>query len=242
MSNPLPTATVIPNSLSVRVALKNAAHKIDGSKWAFMQLFLAEILLALCLGIVAGYDHIHSGTKLAMGLETGRMFYNWLLTILYCYLGIRRARGQSISINDIRNVLQPKIILNSLGYTIFWCIICFITILFVIAKPFSSLLIGTALLFFNVRLLLTSFFIIDKQMNLFDAIEASFNATQNHFWKLLGSIFLTILFVLVGIITLGVGMVWIIPLVYIFWGEIYVQLSAAFSKPMKKVEADFHLG
>ncbi len=227
------------HTLSIRTAFSNAVSKVNGSKWAFMQLLLCQLLLVLCFVVIRIYDHISTGAGSHIILEVIRMIIDYILFMACTYFGIRRAQGQSISINDIRNVLQFRIIFNQFAYIIFWILVCFIFILISLMEPYSALLGGGVIAFFGVRLTLTTSFIIDKNMNFIDAIESSFNSTNGNFWKLTASWFLTVCLFLSGIVTLGIGIIWLIPLIYIFMGEIYLQLSDGFDK---KKELEFHLG
>lgn len=227
------------HTLSIRTAFSNAVSKVNGSKWEFMQVLLCQFLFVFCLIVIQIHDHVSFGTGYHIVLQVIRLIVDSLLAIIYLYFGIRRAQGQSISINDIRNVFKFRILCNQFAYIILWALVSFLCILASTMKPYSALLLGGVMVFFGIRLTLTNSFIIDKNMNFIDAIESSFHSTKGNFWKLTASLLLFVCLFLGGIVTLGIGIIWLMPLIYIFMGEIYLQLSDGFDK---KTELEFHLG
>ena len=70
-----------------------------------------------------------------------------------------------------------------------------------------------------------SYFIIDKNLTAFAAIEASWTATNLNFWKLAGALCLSSLMLIGATLTLGIGAIWLVPLIELFYGDMYLQLS-----------------
>lgn len=215
---------VIPmsNTLSINTALSNAIIKINGSKRTFMPLWLTQLLLALFFTAIHRYELLSSHSKILLAFDLAYIVLNTLILIAYLYFGIQRARNQSISLDEIRNALQTSIILNKITLSIYWGLVLFIATLIAIMQPYSLILTGSIITFLIVRLTLAPSFIIDKKMNFVDAVEASYIATKNNFWKLVASYALLIS---VGLLLGGIGIFWLMPFHFIFMGEIYLQLG-----------------
>ncbi len=233
------------NPFSVFSALSTATQKLDkATLYAFLPLSFITFILTVIYYLSKG--SLHPIAFVFIGLV--RSTFLFLVTFSKKYFAIQRAKNQPISIELATKPFTANIIISSiLAMFIKGVILTPIALLFLFHGRIYTLILSIALLaYILIRFSLADYFIIEKNMTAFDAIEASFAATRWQFWKILGAITLTIAMIFGIALTVGIGGIWLIPLIQIFWGEIYLQLSQPTStlqsyKPAKGLESEMHL-
>jgi hypothetical protein len=90
----------------------------------------------------------------------------------------------------------------------------------------TSYLVGLIILMIlSLRLILSLAFILDKNVNPWQAIVLSFKATHGNAWRIFGFYILAYLILFLSAIPFGIGLIWTIPLIFICYGLVYKTLS-----------------
>ena len=225
-------------SLQICDTAKTAANKMNGAKgsiWAYIGVFF---LVGLACGIITAILNIKEITGII----------NWIIQLIASgcgtYLGICRAKGQSLQWTMIKDVIKGKTIFHLILATVLQALVYAPPIIVFIltgiihtasgseSSFFSiwsllTLVVAIAMTYIYIRLLLTIGFIVDKHLNAWAALVASFKATKGNVCNLIGVYILVTLTLTACIITLGIGFIWGIPFLAILHGEVYVRLSNA---------------
>ncbi|OJI06355.1 hypothetical protein BK004_04295 [bacterium CG10_46_32] len=95
---------------------------------------------------------------------------------------------------------------------------------------FLLILVGTPFLFvfgiiYAVRLQFAPYLVIDKNLGPLIAIKESWNITRGMFWDLVVLALILLAINLLGIVALGVGLLWSIPTSLLVFGFVYRKLS-----------------
>jgi hypothetical protein len=223
--------------LPVMESVKSAWFKLKGAKgtlWSVLILWLAAVLILEFLRENNAPDgFITLLTALAVIAQA-------LLTWSLIYMGIQRACDLPIRFGMITRGFNVTTILYMIGFYILRALIVLPATIFlgvgsflihstsVIAFMVGALLIvlGIATVFYLiVRMTLGQAIILDKHRNSWEALKLSFQITQGNFWNLTGISIINILIVLASIMTLGIGLIWSLPYLFIVYGEIYKRLT-----------------
>jgi uncharacterized membrane protein len=76
-----------------------------------------------------------------------------------------------------------------------------------------------------IRMVSATLFVIVENSNPWQAICKSFEITKNNALLLFGLSLINLLALLFGILTFGIGMLWVAPFNYISWAEAYKRLT-----------------
>lgn len=154
------------------------------------------------------------------------------------YIGIQRAFHLPITSRFVFRAFESDIFFKIIGaYIIKFFLFLPSTILLGIgiigsksegAFFFLALLCGLigfiGFIYTMVRICLTIAFILDKRFGPWQAIRASFQATRDNVWNLIGIFLIQWLVFIIASIPLGIGLIWAIPFGLILYGMIYKQL------------------
>lgn len=80
-------------------------------------------------------------------------------------------------------------------------------------------------IFVSLRMILAAAYVLDKNAGPWQAILLSFKATQSNVLRLLGLFIVQGFIFLLGVITAGIGFIWIMPYAFIIYGLAYKRLS-----------------
>lgn len=170
-----------------------------------------------------------------------------ILVLGVCYLGLLRGQGKDIQFSIVKEVFNFKTILYTIGLYILYLFFSLLMVLpiFLIMHArlpnmvdnVESLLTPTNILFLilvfawityaaylYVRTYLTFPIILLQQKNPWAAMVESYRATQSHVLSLSLLMLLQFIFVFLGAIPLGIGLIWALPLIYISYGVAYKKL------------------
>lgn len=214
-------------------------EKVKGAKESIWAGALLTICIAIAIGILAAIGkNIHPIVGSFFNFIYA--FVNFFLQLGFIYIGIRRAADLPISYKQIfrpfkLSILSNLILLYIIKFLIYLPFIIlmatgmFLNQSFIIFSIGSliSLLAYIGLIYLSVRLLLSAYFILDKgDLSPFDALKLSYNATRGNFWRIIGVLLCQIGILILGLITLGIGLIWFIPLILIITGTLYRRLQA----------------
>lgn len=224
-------------------SIKLAWEKVKGTKKTFWLILLIIFILQLINSAINGFIStkpsfvfIYSLIGLVVSI-TGTIF-TWGLI----YLGIQRAKGESIKASMVKYVFDFWIFLKMIGATILQFFIALPAfILFFVAfliqakmgtgggvSVLSIILDLIAFIYFVfifVRLFLVPCLIIAEKQNPWKAIKTSFKATKSHFWQLLGLFIINWFICIISILLLCIGLIWSLPYLFINFGVVYKKLT-----------------
>ncbi len=226
--------------LPVGETLGNAWDKVKGSKKSFWAAFIILFIIAFGIGILQG---IAKGMSPGLGFIVGIVgqIIIFLMQIGLLYIGIQRAFDLPITYTQLFRAFDGAIALRAIGLYILQVIIfippfiaIFIGVFLGAATRGSTLgsiisvllcLIGTiGLIYLSIRMMMGMALILDKGLNPWKAVKASFHITRSNFWSLLGILFLQFLIVFISLIPMGIGSIWTMPFMFILYGVMYKKL------------------
>lgn len=223
--------------LPIEETLKSSWQKVSGSKGIIWIAFAIVFLLTIGINIVGGIFSIFT-PKAAFVINLLGSIATSLLTIGITYIGIKRAQDLPISYNLMLKVLEGATIWRVVGTYFLTIIIIAIPIgigfgLTTLAAMANSqllpsllmILFGLAAIYVSVRVGLGMAFVLDKDMNPWEAIKSSFRVTQGNFWRIIAIYIILELIVIISALPLGIGLIWTIPYSLIMYGSVYKNLS-----------------
>jgi hypothetical protein len=247
-------------TLPVLDTARAAWAKVYGAKGTIWAAFIIYFIVAMVFGVIEG---LLETTPYFLQVIINIVFYLILFVFVMglLYIGITRAKDAPISYKllfyafDTNMALKliavyllqilifiPAVILMVIGF-ILGNISGFLTVLSLIA----SLALYVYLL---IRVILSLGFVLDKDLGPVQAIKASFRATRDNVWNVLGIVAIQIVIIAVCLIPYGIGslgflisetvgsvltlisipftiacFVWAMPFGLILYGMLYKALS-----------------
>lgn len=222
-------------SFSAVDCISEAWSLVKGAKWPIWSVFLASILCnVLSLIPFIGIIFICVSIYLTIGM---------------IYLGLLRGQGKDIHFSMIKDIFNIKTILYVIGG--FLLLYLFILLMFflptaiiahfqlpheikdlsvlqtpinaVIAILFLFWVVYAAYLYLRISYLVLPIVLL-QQKNPWAAMVESYKATQSHVLSLSLLFILQFIFYFVGMIPLGIGLIWTLPLFFISTGVAYKKL------------------
>lgn len=229
--------------LPIQDSISTAWQRVRGAKgtiWAAIGM-LVLVAIGFCILTYIGKAILPASKPVINFI--GQIF-NFLLQLGLLYIGIKRALDLPIRYTMVFHALNlalaAKLILLYILETIIMLPVALIFLILpsmLIVVPHSPdalrlvvafcYLIGIiGMIYLMIRMILALAFVLDKNMGAWDAIKSSFAATKKNVWRLIGIVIVKICAILLGVITLGIGLIWAIPFVTILYGVIYTKLRA----------------
>lgn len=232
--------------ISIEQVLRISWDKTKGAKATIWGAFAIYIL---CLVFLEGIKEIGiQATAIIYNVAVsqvkkhpsiGIQIYNFIVLIIdtllmsgIWYMGIRRAINLPISASMAFKIFQLRLALKVIGTKILYYILTALPLIMmgimsgvirVVSVPL--LIIGGLLsIWLMTRLSMMIMLVLAEQVSPWQAAKISFNATNGNFWQLFGIGITSILCIIAGILTLGIGLIWILPFVFILFGVVYQQL------------------
>jgi hypothetical protein len=251
LSPDLVSATTGNYSIPVFAIFSTAWRHIKGIKKAFWQglglLFLVMVGLYIVLGFLLAvcdifyFDRLRAICQFFMGgfIEVFRL----LLSISLIFLALSHLRGQTINaqiVFEFRKNYQPLAYMGILAYLFDQMLLSGTH--FILHKLTDSglpgvLVIGEGvwvvlfiLLYSYITLLITMamLLILDKKMQFKDSLKIALISINQHWVKNIVLLILaSLLFLLGGIVTLGIGLIWLLPLFFLITAIQYQQIFCA---------------
>jgi uncharacterized membrane protein len=218
--------------------LFQAWEKTSGSKYVIWQSTIAILILTLGFSVLNALFTLHTPSLYFLIHSLIQVLAN-LLVIGLVAIGIRHALNQPISVQCLFEPLKlptlGKLIVLYLLQALIYMVLGLISVIgyfisrsalahaFLFALPFY--LIATVLtVFMSVRLALALAFVLDKKMNGWEAIKASYRVTQGNFFNLIIFFFFQVAIVVISAIPLFIGLIWTFPFLLVSYGVIYRKL------------------
>lgn len=209
---------------------------VKGSFWASLGVLFA---IMFGFGVIQGLTE--SNVVIAVIVSLISNVIGYLIQLGLIYMGIRRAKDQPIDFKMMFFAFDLNVAMKVVGLYILQVLIFIIPILVIMLGSFlissgkiapmilgSILCIASAIgaLVVGVRISLSMAFVLDTGLAPVAAIKASFAATDQNFWNLLGLFLLEFIIIVASIIPLGIGLIWTLPFCFICYGLIYQRLRS----------------
>lgn len=204
-----------------------AEKKLKGAKGPILIACLFYSLIKLSFFL---FDYLPSDVRIPSIWfyvnNTASYFIEELLLIGIFYIGIRRAYDLPISFRNMFIVLSPKKFFKVLlTFLLTMCMPILLMFLLMLTYFWLFLFLLLPISYFMMRFSFATLLVIDKNMNPIQAMHNSTMMTRGVILKLLGSLFVKLIVLFCGVLVLGIGLIWALPLTVIYTGEIYKILA-----------------
>lgn len=198
---------------SITGVLKEGLRRAEGVKLTFIGSIIIYVLIAVFVKSLLKFIFPDTGSLLsAYASSTVEMLFTLPILIGIMLLGVKRARDETLEVPSIFNYFG-MIIPIMLAYVAMTIILTLGLILFII--PGIYLAISYAFVYT---------LIVDKGMNVWEAMELSRKTVTQQWFKFFGLSLLSGVIILISAIPLGIGLIWTIPMTYISYGLLYHRL------------------
>lgn len=225
-------------ALPIKETLNSAWTKVEGSKKTFFIAFIILFAVMFGISLVEGvFQAINSG--LGSFAKIIANIVGYLLQMGFLYMGICRAKDQPLNYTLLFRAFNLMRALSIIGLYILEALIFFIpsmiifasTFIYAIGFPGATLISVTllalaifAIVYIAIRLIPGIALILDKDVNPVAAVRESFRLTQGNAFNLFVITLVQIIAIAFGIITFGIGLIWMLPFSLITYGLIYRKL------------------
>ncbi len=198
---------------SIEDVLREAWAKTDGSKASFALAFLMYLVVYVGVGFVVGL-------ATAIFDRVGFEVFDVLDQLIPVVIGMPMAAGMAIfGVRRSADVESSPMIV--LSYFHLWIPIFILTLLMYIVLAIGLALLVIPGLYLAVSYMLALPLLIDKKLEPWTALETSRKALTNHWLNFFGISLVLGLINLATIVTLGIGLIWTLPMTYIALGILY---------------------
>ena len=206
--------------------LKTAMQKQVGFKWSYMAPFLIYLIIT---GIIAVVQGATVGTGEGVAASLTQIIVNILvypLGIGLGLLGIRRAAGKDTPLSTLWG-----------PYSHFVPLIVMLVLmgLLIVGGFFLLVLPG---IYLAVAYSFAPYLIVEKNMGVWEALETSRKAITIFWWRYFGLLLIVALLFIVGAIPLLIGLIWVLPIMAIAIGEVFVATFETASAEGFSTDAD----
>ena len=206
--------------------LKTATEKQVGFKWSYMAPFLIYLIIT---SVIAVLQDATVGTGEGVAASLTQVIVNILvypLGIGLGLLGIRRAAGKDTPLSTL---WEP--------YSQFIPLVVMLVLmgLLIVGGFFLLVLPG---IYLAVAYSFAPYLMIEKNMGVWEALETSLKAITTCWWRYFGLLLIAVLLFIVGTIPLLIGLVWVLPIMAIAIGEVFVATFETASAEGFNTDAD----
>ena len=206
--------------------LKTATEKQVGFKWSYMAPFLIYLIIT---SVIAALQDATVGTGEGVAASLTQVIVNILvypLGIGLGLLGIRRAAGKDTPLSTL---WEP--------YSQFIPLVVMLVLmgLLIVGGFFLLVLPG---IYLAVAYSFAPYLMIEKNMGVWEALETSRKAITTCWWRYFGLLLIAVLLFIVGTIPLLIGLVWVLPIMAIAIGEVFVATFETASAEGFSTDAD----
>lgn len=206
--------------------LKTAMEKQVGFKWSYMAPFLIYLIIT---SVIAVLQDATVGTGEGVAASLTQVIVNILvypLGIGLGLLGIRRAAGKDTPLSTL---WEP--------YSQFIPLVVMLVLmgLLIVGGFFLLVLPG---IYLAVAYSFAPYLMFEKNMGVWEALETSRKAITTCWWRYFGLLLIAVLLFIVGTIPLLIGLVWVLPIMAIAIGEVFVATFETASAEGFNTDAD----
>ncbi len=196
--------------------IKEGFNRIEGVKGTFLAAFVAYVIVAIIIQMILGIFFPSPPSPAQPNLLNQQIVtilsYPILMPLIVgvIMLAINYSRGEHIEFKFIFNYY------NLMGK------LAFAGILIYIMTIIGFVLLILPGIYLSIAYVFTLPLIADKGMDVWEAMELSRKSVTKHWFKVFGLFFLLSLSMGLGVLTLGIGLIWAVPLLFVtLYGLLY---------------------
>lgn len=225
-------------TLPIKETLSTAWEKVNGAKGTIIGAFVLIIAVMFVIGIIEGVMQTISA-PLGSLFKLIANIIGYLLQMGMLYIGICRAKDMPIRYTLIFKTLNLNCGLRIIGLYILEALIFLIpgavifgaTFIYTLQFPGATLISAILLIaaslasiYIALRLIPGIALVLDQDAGPITAIQKSWQLTQGNVLNLFVITLVQMLAVLLGVVTFGIGLIWMLPFSIITYGVLYRKL------------------
>jgi len=201
--------------------LKTAKDKQVGFKASYFMAFVAYMAISVVIELTREwvFGSSDDGSVTAVVAEAVIALLMMPLGVGLGLLGIRRASGRDTPVSTLWEPYTMAVPL----------LIMFILMGILIVGGLLLLILPG--IYLAIAYSFAPYLIIEKGLGVWESLETSRKAITQYWWRYFGLMLLSVLLFIAGIIPLFIGLIWVLPLITIAAGEVFVE---TFSEPTTK--------
>ncbi len=196
--------------------IKEGFIRIEGVKLTFIKAFfiytLITIIVQVVLSIFFPSPPPPAEPNYLNQLIVALLSYPILMPLIagIIMLAVKYSRREDIALNTLFNYYHLAGKLSLAGIFIY------------IMTLIGFLLLILPGIYLSIAYVFTLPLIVDKEMDIWDAMETSRKAVTKHWFKVFGLFILLSLIMALGALALGIGLIWAVPLLFVtLYGLLY---------------------
>ena len=193
--------------------LKTAKDKQVGFKASYFMAFVAYMAISVVIELTREwvFGSSDDGSVTAVVAEAVIALLMMPLGVGLGLLGIRRASGRDTPLSTLWEPYTMAIPL----------LIMFILMGVLIVG--GLLLLILPVIYLAIAYSFAPYLIIEKRLGVWESLETSRKAITQYWWRYFGLMLVSALLIIAGIIPLFIGLIWVLPIVTIAAGEVFVE-------------------
>lgn len=230
---------MITANFSILETIRTAWDYEEGVKHVFWAVVGMLAVVTLVSGGLGGWarDTVQPVWILAlvMAVQLAGSVLRLLLSMGLMYLGLQRKEGAAVQVGMIKFVFQWKLFFRMFGYILLNLSIMAPVLAGTVVfshHPVTDFLPGFFVWIFwfivavwlLIRIRFTPAVLMCENAGLLTAVKKSFAITRSHVFQLLGLYIINTFMIIGGVITAGIGLVWVLPYLFINYGVVYKRL------------------
>jgi len=198
---------------SITGVLKEGFRRSEGVKFIFIGSVIIYALIAVFVKSLLEFIFPDTESMLSIyASSTIEMLFTLPILIGIMLLGVKRARDESLEIPSIFSYFGMAIPV----------ILAYVAMTILLSLGFILLIIPG--IYLAVSYAFTYTLIVDKGLDIWEAMELSRKTVTKQWFKFFGLSILSGIIIVISAIPLGIGLVWSIPTTYIAYGLLYHRL------------------
>lgn len=196
--------------------IKEGFRRIEGVKGIFLATFVVYVVITIVVQIILSIFFPSPPPPAEPNIVNQQIVtilsYPVVMPIVtgIMMLAIDYSRGEGIEFKSIFNYFHLTGKLALAGILIY------------IMTIIGFVLLILPGIYLSIAYIFTLPLIVDKGMNVWDAMELSRKAVTKHWFKVFGLFFLLSLIMALGTLALGIGLIWAVPLLFVtLYGLLY---------------------
>ena len=193
--------------------LKTAKDKQVGFKASYFMAFVAYMAISVVIELTREWviGSSDDGSVTAVVAEAVIALLMMPLGVGLGLLGIRRASGRDTPVSTL---WEP--------YTMAVPLLIMFILMGVLIVGGLLLLILPGI-YLAIAYSFAPYLIIEKRLGVWESLETSRKAITQYWWRYFGLMLVSALLIIAGIIPLFIGLIWVLPIVTIAAGEVFVE-------------------
>ncbi|MDG1654643.1 MAG: hypothetical protein P8H58_04725 [Luminiphilus sp.] len=193
--------------------LKTAKDKQVGFKASYFMAFVAYMAISVVIELTREwvFGSSDDGSVTAVVAEAVIALLMMPLGVGLGLLGIRRASGRDTPVSTL---WEP--------YTMAVPLLIMFILMGVLIVGGLLLLILPGI-YLAIAYSFAPYLIIEKGLGVWESLETSRKAITQYWWRYFGLMLVSALLIIAGIIPLFIGLIWVLPIVTIAAGEVFVE-------------------